>query len=254
MKQSYVPFFVLLTSFCCFKAAAQDEAEWPRYLQLNGYLQGGFPMEAFADKQEKDGLGFGAQLLLQARPGKPFFVGLDGSILYLDREKLRYTAIEDGQSVDYRLVSKSNIFLAHGLLRIKPFTNGWAQPYADGLAGLKKLYTRTRLIDETGQEEEVVETDTDLSDSAFSYGLGAGVQFYLSDNPTILGDIRAVYLPGENATYHTRSAEEPSTIQDPLDVFEIVSSPTTLLLIQVGVTLQLSGRDLEKAAIPDDDF
>ena len=175
-------------------------------------------------------------------------------MLYLDKEKLKFTAVEDGQSVDYRLVTNSNIFMVHGLLRVKPFTNGWAQPYADGMVGLKKLYTRTRLIDESQQDEEVVEADTDLSDSAFSYGLGAGIQVYLSDYPTILGDLRVAYLPGENATYYTRSAEEPSMIEDPLDVFEKVSSPTTLLLIQAGVTLQLSGRDFAKEATPDDDF
>ncbi|MCB0587824.1 MAG: hypothetical protein KDD06_21205 [Phaeodactylibacter sp.] len=253
MKNKYFPFLLLIAALWNAPTFAQEEAEWPWYLQLNGHLQGGFPIEGFAGRQEKNGLGWGGQLLFQLKRGRPLFVGLEGSMLYLDREKLRFTTVENGQAVDYRLVSSNNIFLGHGLLRFKPFTNSWAQPYADGLVGLKKLYTRTRLIDESQEEDEVVEATTDLSDSAFSYGLGLGVQVFLSDFPAVLGDIRVAYLPGENATYYTRRAEEPDVIEDPLDVFEEVSSPATLLLIQVGVTIQLSDSDFRGEALPDDD-
>lgn len=252
MKKRHFPLFALFLILCQAPVLAQDEAEWPWYFQLNAYLQGGFPIEGYAGKQEKEGIGWGGQMLFQMKPGRPLFAGLEGSMLYLDKERLRFTAIENGQSVDYRLATNNNIFMAHGLLRFKPFTGSWAQPYADGLVGLKKLYTRTRLIDESQQEDEVVEAETDLSDTAFSYGLGAGLQVFLSDFPTVLGDIRVVYLPGENAAYYTRSGDAPDPIEDPLDVFERVSSPTTLLLIQVGVTLQLSGSDFE-GAFPDDD-
>ncbi|MCO6478432.1 MAG: outer membrane beta-barrel protein [Phaeodactylibacter sp.] len=233
---------------------SQEEAGWPWYMQANAHLHGGFPIEGYADKQEKDGLGWGAQLLFQAKRGRPLFVGLEGSMLYLDKERLRFTAIENGQEIDYRLVTNNNIFMAHGLLRFKPFVNSWVQPYADGLVGLKKLYTRTRLIDESLEDEEVVEAETDLSNTAFSYGLGAGLQVYLSDFPTVLGDIRVVYLPGENATYYTRRDEAPDPLEDPLDAFERVSSPTALLLIQLGVTIQLSDSDFQEAAAPNDDF
>ncbi|MCB0559018.1 MAG: outer membrane beta-barrel protein [Lewinellaceae bacterium] len=252
MKKPPILYLALWACLWHIPASAQSEAEWPSYFQLSGHLQAGFPMEGFAGKQNKDGVGFGGQMLFQLKRGMPLFAGLDAGMLYLDQEKLKFTAIEDGQSVDYRRVTHNNIFMAHGLLRFKPFTNGLAQPYADGLAGVKKLYTRTRLIDESQNEDNIVESDTDLSDSAFSYGLGAGVQVYLSEFPTILGDLRVTYLPGENATYYTRSQEAPDPIEDPLDVFEEVSSPTALLLIQLGVTLQLSSRDFEKRAIPDD--
>ncbi len=254
MKKWHSPALALIAMLWCPPASAQGETGWPWYFQLNGHLQGGFPMEAFADEQPKDGLGFGGQMLFQIRSGKPVFAGMEASMLYLDREKLSFTAIEDGQPVDYRLVSKSNIFMLHGLLRFKPFTGGWMQPYADGLFGLKKLYTRTRLIDESQSEEEVVEAGTDLSDSAFSYGLGAGLQVHLSGFPTVLGDLRVAYLPGENATYYARRKEAPDLIEDPIDVFEKVSSPTTLLVIQIGVTLQLSGSDFKKEAAPNGGF
>lgn len=101
----------LLALLPAFQASTQDEAGWPWYFQFNGHLQGGFPIEAFADEQPKDGLGFGGQMLFQLRSGKPVFAGLEASMLYLGREKLSFTAIEDGQPVDYRLVSKSNIFM-----------------------------------------------------------------------------------------------------------------------------------------------
>ncbi len=253
MKRKNLIFPALLLLFHS-PALSQDEAGWPWYMQANAHLHAGFPIEGYADKQEKDGLGWGAQLLFQAKRGRPLFVGLEGSMLYLDKERLRFTAIENGQETDYRLVTNNNIFMAHGLLRFKPFVNSWVQPYADGLVGLKKLYTRTRLIDESLDDEEVVEAETDLSNTAFSYGLGAGLQVYLSDFPTVLGDIRVVYLPGENATYYTRSDEAPDPIEDTLDAFERVSSPTTLLLIQLGVTIQLSDSDFQEAAVPDDDF
>ena len=146
MKKRYLIALALLASLFRAPASAQTEADWPWYFQLTGHLQAGFPMEGFAGKQEKDGVGFGGQMLFQMKRGRPLFVGLDASMLYLDKEKIKFTAIEDGQSVDYRLVTNINIFMAHGLVRFKPFVNGWAQPYAGGLVGFKKLYTRTRLI------------------------------------------------------------------------------------------------------------
>lgn len=254
MKKWHFCAMAVIASLWVSEVVAQGEAGWPWYFQLNGHLQAGFPMEGFAGRQEKDGLGFGGQMLFQLERGRPLFVGLEGSMLYLDKEKFRFTVVEDGQSTDYRLVTNSNIFMGHGLLRFKPFTSSWMQPYADGLVGLKKLYTRTRLIDESQDPEEVVEAETDLSDTAFSYGLGAGLQIYLSDFPTVLADIRVAYLPGENASYYTRRADAPDPVEDPLDVFEETSSPTALLMIQLGVTLQLSGSDFRQEAAPDGGF
>jgi len=111
MKKWHSSALALIAMLWCLPASAQDETGWPWYFQLNGHLQGGFPIEAFADEQPKDGLGFGRQMLCQLRSGKPVFAGLEASMLYLGREKFSFTAIEDGQPVDYRLVSKSNIFM-----------------------------------------------------------------------------------------------------------------------------------------------
>ncbi|MCB0555848.1 MAG: hypothetical protein KDD02_20035 [Phaeodactylibacter sp.] len=241
MKQIYT-FLFIITAFGGLQA--QDE-KLPYYFQLNGNFQAGIPIEAFGDRLDKAGLGGGGLLLFQLGRGNPLFVGLEGSYLRYDTEKLDFDLLEDGVLNDYRLHTNNNILLGHALIRFKPFTGFFIQPYFDGLIGFKKFYTRTRFIDLMSGEDEVVEADTDQSDSAFSYGGAAGLQIRVSTFPDILIDLRCAYLPGATATYLVRKADNSGPFEDPIDAFEEAASPTTLLMPQIGVTIQLSNRDFQ---------
>ena len=194
-------------------------------------------MEAFADKQEKDSyLGLVHSCCFSTSRESLFVRGwMARSFIWTG--KLRYAVpSKTMQSVDYyRLVSKTTFSLPHQALSPSP-TDG--RNLCRQLVGLKVL-TRTRLIDETGQEEEVVETDTDLG--AIRHSVTVRAPAYSSIFPITPRSwgYPVVLSAGENATYHTRSAEEPSTIQDPgcIRNSELTHHPAA---DTGGVTLQLS--------------
>lgn len=247
MKRASIILFAL---FACHALYGQDEKP-PFYMQFNGHFQVGVPLEGFADRLDKQGIGGGGLFALQLGRGRPLFGGLDVAFLRYDGEKLDFDILEEGVLNDYRLHTNNNILLGHALLRFKPFTGFFIQPYFDGLIGFKRFYTRTRFIDLLEGEDEVVEADTDQSDTAFSYGGAAGLQFRVGSAPDILIDLRCGYLPGATASYLVRKEGDNGPLEDPIDAFEEAASPTALLSVQLGLTIQFSGRDFQ-AELPEE--
>ena len=234
MKKTLFISILLLVAF--FNLEAQEN-EIP-FVQLNGNLQLGIPVEAFKNNLSTPGFGFGG--LLAIRLGDtPLFPGLEASGISYDREFTEFNLWVDGNLTDVRLETSNNIFLIHGLVRIMPNIDLPVQPYIDGMIGTKLLYTRTKLVDLLIGEDEVLESDTDQSDWAFSYGGAAGVQINLSRTRSILLDLRCAYLPGASAKYLVRRTDS-GPINDPIDAFEEKSSPTALLLPQIGVTFEFT--------------
>lgn len=240
MKQIYI----ILITFLSIGALYGQSEKLPYYFHFSGNFQVGIPIEAFADKLSEQGIGGGGSLAFQLGRGKPLFGGADFSYLRYDSERLDFDILEEGVLNDYRLQTNNNILMAHALVRFKPFTGFFIQPYFDGLIGFKRLYTRTRFIDLMDDDDEVVEADTDHSDTAFSYGGAAGLQFRVSTAPDILIDLRCAYLPGSTATYLARKQNADGPYDDPIEAFDEVASPTTLLIPQIGLTIQFSNRDL----------
>jgi opacity protein-like surface antigen len=144
----------------------------------------------------------------------------------------------DGFLTDVELETTSNILFLHGMLRIKPDVNFFVQPYFDGLIGYKVLYTRTKLVDLLADEDRVLESETNQSDWAFSYGGAIGVQIDLSRRKNIYLDLRCAYLPGASAQYLVRREDTGQVFDEPIEAFEEKSSPTAVLLPQIGVTFE----------------
>jgi len=220
---------------------AQKEApdRYPFYMQIGGSFTALNPVEGFRKALDQNGAGGGGQVLFQVGPGRPVFAGLDFSVVRFDEEVVGFTTTQNGFPENYELRTRTNMFLGHVLLRFKPFTSFFLQPYADGLIGFKRPYTRTKyvqLFDEG--EEDLIEAYPELNDNTFSAGLGAGVQARLSSWPDLLLDARCTYLMGGSARYLVRMEDPPAVIEDPIEVFEERLTATTTLQFQVGLTLQ----------------
>lgn len=227
----------------CYTLSAQDgEPErYPFYMQVGGQFTVLRPVEGFQEALSQNGIGGGGQLLFQLGPGRPVFAGLDFNVVRFDAEQVSFTTTQNGFPENYELRTRTNMLLGHLVLRFKPFTSFFLQPYADGLIGLKRPYTRTQyvqLFDEG--EEDLIETYPELKDNTFSAGLGAGVQARLSAWPDILLDARCTYLIGGSARYLVRMEDPPAVFEDPIEVFEERITPTTSLQFQIGLTLQFS--------------
>jgi hypothetical protein len=223
--------------------SAQEEA-LPYYFQLNSHFQAGVPLPPFSDRLSRTGIGGGGLLAFQLGQGRPLFAGVDVSYLRYDIERVNFQTIDNGVLTDFQLVTSNNILLTHGLLRFKPFTGFFIQPYFDGMLGMKWFYTRTRLLLVLEDEiNEVVEANINQSDRAFSFGGAIGMQFRVSTAPDMLIDLRCAYLPGATARYMVRQRGSTGPFTEPIDAFGEAASPTIMLLPQLGITIQFSNRD-----------
>ncbi len=241
-------FFPLLIS--CSLCAAAQEAPQPSqplyYGQVNANFQVAVPVEGFRTELMEAGIGFGGNLLLQLGRGRPLFGGLEFSYANFDGESVEFTSTQNGFPEDFRLRTRTNLLIGHGILRFKPFTGFFLQPYFDGLVGFKRLYARTtftQLFD--NDEEELLEASIDQSDTAFSFGVGSGLQIRLSHFPELLLDLRCTYYMGSNASFMVRDEAASGPFDDPIEAFEERTAPTSVLLPQIGITLQLSDAGLQ---------
>lgn len=239
--------YLLLTAWFTLGLAlllpAQDPGpeRYPLYMQIGGSFAGLYPVEGFRNALSANGTGGGGQVLFQCGAGRPIFAGVDIAVVRFDRETVGFTTTQNGFPEDYELRTHTNMLLGHFLLRFKPFTHFFLQPYADGLIGWKRPYTRTRyvqLFDE--DEEDLIEAYPELNDNTFSAGVGAGVQARISSWPELMIDARGTYLIGGSARHLVRRDDPPANIEDPVEAFEERITPTTTVHFQIGLTLQFA--------------
>ncbi|MCI5080042.1 MAG: hypothetical protein MRY78_00035 [Saprospiraceae bacterium] len=238
--------FTLFTLFLTGSLLAQNDSDDRTVAYLNGNLQVGVPLQEFRDNQENWSIGGGG--LLAIRIGEtPIYGGLELSGMVFDSETNYYDVNISGFVKEYEVKTNNSIFLGHLLLRAIPETDFPIRPYIDGMIGFKNLYTRTRLKDLDDIDEDDQESRIEEGDWAFSYGFAAGLQLSIFGNDGITLDLRCAYLPGNNANYLVRRDNDTGSVyDDPLDAFEKRSSPTYLLVPQIGLSFQLRSSDLEE--------
>lgn len=223
--------FLLITGGA-LSGQAQEKFKPFTYLNLFGGLV--LPVDDFGDRVDRAGFGFGGYFATQLVRAKPVFAGFDLSYHLLDSKALD---LQD----NLLLRTRSNMLMGHLLVRYQPAVKFPVWPYVDLLLGTKRLYTRTKLVEDLGDgEKEILEADTDLVDWALSYGGALGLQVSVHPQQAVLIDFRCGYLVGGNAEYYARIPDPSSlTIEDSLDYFEKRSSNTPLVFWQLGVTLEL---------------
>ena len=224
-----------LPSFAQEEVIEEDYA--PYHIFFSPYFQMGFPQEVLRDNIDRVGYGGGAVIVFQIKR-LPVFAGVDLTFLNFDRESERYTD-------NTEWTSRTNLFMGHGVVRFQPFVDFPIYPYFDALFGMKNFYART-----TVEFLDTEETDSsgNGSDWSLSYGLAMGAQFAIFRNSGVTMDLRCSYLPGNNATYFARNPDATGPFNEPIEAFERRTSPSPIVLLQIGVTLNLNDpffRDME---------
>jgi hypothetical protein len=198
--------------------------------QAGGYFMIIVPRGEFSQNVTNNGYGGGGQFVI--RIGRsPFLMGGDiGGVTYGSvsrREPFSPTI----PNIGLRVATSNNIFLSHFVVRAQPRA-GLIRPYVDGLIGLKFLFTRTSVSDP--DDDETIASNIDLSDTAFSYGVGGGFQIPLTKGreSRILLDLNVRYLRGGRAEYLRKGSIQ---VENGVAVYDVFSSRTDVLGVQVGV-------------------
>ena len=179
------------------------------------------------DSPELWGAGFSMEALAQLN-NSPVHVG--GQLGWL-----RYgSEVRDGWHGpglgDIRLRRHNEMANLMGIIRLKPDVYGSIQPYVDFTAGFSYVYTRA-LYRDSGIRDPFRE-DTELRDFAFNYGLGGGLEIFLSDEVSL--DIRMRTLKGSRTDYLTARSVEYNTETDLYDM-EIKQSNLDFMTFSIGI-------------------
>ena len=225
-KSPYVLSVCLLAMLIGEATIVQAQAQTKDRVQLGVYFLTVVPRGEFSENLTNNSYGAGVQGLVRIGPS-PFLVGGDLALVIYGYESRRDPTIPD------RVTTSNFIFVPHFVVRAQP-RSGFIRPYVDGLIGLKYLWTETSIPDISVDEGAV--NDINLSDTAFSYGVGGGLQI----SPTkeresrFMLDIGVRYLRGGRAEYLREGSirDVNGTL-----VYDVFSSRTDVLAVHVGVTV-----------------
>ncbi|HWP44088.1 MAG TPA: hypothetical protein VNO14_12670 [Blastocatellia bacterium] len=151
------------------------------------------PRGEFKQNIDNNGYGVGLQFTVGIGPG-PLHLGIDFAHTTYGSESREVPLLPDVPEVTVDVRTSNNITLIHFLLRLQP-TEGAVRPYIDGLIGFKYLDTRTSF--ESDIDDLPLASETNFSDTAFSYGAGGGVQVRLAG----LGSGGSCCLTESSATF-----------------------------------------------------
>ena len=202
--------------------------------QVGGYFTPVFPRGEFKENVSNNGYGGGGFFLVRLGDS-PLMAGGDFGIVVYGSETHEEPISTTIPSVIVNVRTSNNIFLGHALLRMQP-RSGPILPYLDGLIGMKHLFTMTTISDDFSVDP--IASTTNLSDTAFSYGVGAGVQvplFSPKSGGGIMLDGSVRYLRGGRADYLRKGSIHEVNGQAFFDVF---SSRTDVIAVQIGVTFR----------------
>ena len=136
-----------------------------------------------------------------------------------------------------------NLFQGHLVTRIQP-PKAKVQPFVEGLLGFNYFFTETTVSSRSGSNAyEPIASDTNYDDTSLSYGVGAGVQFKVSNfnadgtRGQFYMSLSGRYLRGGEASYLKKGSIE---ITDNSQViYNPSQSRTDMFLISLGFIVKL---------------
>ena len=173
-----------------------------------------FPAGQHNKYNDDAGFGIGGDFSYRI-PYTLIHVGIDGAYTVFGSEQRKEPLSHSIPDVRVDVTTTNSFSKLHTYLKFQA-SQGFIRPYFMGLVGFHYLATTTKIESEnyTGDDEDnVIAESTDLSDIAFSYGLGGGLQIPLykkheintqkrDDQPfEFLVDLRFKYLKGGEAEY-----------------------------------------------------
>jgi hypothetical protein len=211
----------------------QAQSQSKDRVHLGAYFLTVVPRGEFSDNLTSNSYGGGVQGLVRIG-STPFMIGGDLALVIYGYESRREPISTTIPDVRVRVNTSNFIFAPHFVLRAQP-RSGAIRPYIDGLIGLKYLWTETSIPDLSSEDNSV--SDINLSDTAFSYGFGGGLQIPLTKGreSRVVLDMGVRYLRGGRAEYLREGSIREV---DGLVVYDVLSSRTDVLTVQAGVTIR----------------
>jgi len=245
--------WTLSIALSCFLGMSTASAQIPDpgEVRADVHVAMGIPQGELGDQIDNNAFGFGA--LIGGRvPGLPLILGTEiGFMNYgTDSQLSIHNTVFDG-GIDPSLsipveamnigVAK-NVLLGHFVIRLQP-SDGFVQPYVDALAGVKSFSTRVNVDSDVIVFSRGLSQDSRITDLAFSYGVGGGIELALyeyqsgwRDDPATIslhGGVR--YLFGGKAEY---IGDGSWTEIDGRIMFDTVESRTDLLVPHFGIRVR----------------
>ncbi len=206
-------------------------------------ILGGFPTGEFGENVKNPGIGLSGFVGYMI-PRTPAVIGLDlGYLIYgHERRPERFSLTIPDVLVD--VVTENNIFSMNAFLRLQTQTDP-LRFYVEGVVGFHYLFTSTTIEDIDRFDDEDIASHKNLSDFAFTKGVGGGLLIELwrggeGRTPqnrslrTVSLDFRMRYLDGSQADYLKRGdiVRKSGTAE-----LNITKSTTDLITAHLGVAL-----------------
>lgn len=234
--KKYLLFALLSLSFFSTQAQNDTDLEDRQKIKATASFNflAGIPIGLFQERQQKTGFGFGGNMLFEVR--KPIAIGFDVAWQKYDNQSDFFIDFDEfSNPFDVEEQVNNNILSFNGLIHIQPDINFFIQPYVEGTFGVNRFHTKTVFTDVTFDEQ--INVISNNSDWAINYGASVGFLVNVWRDLLFL-DLKCAYRVGNTAQYYTRIEGANFTI--PLDNFELKTSPTNILMPQIGVTFLLS--------------
>ena len=152
--------------------------------------------------------------------------------------------------------TKNNMYYGNLFIKLIPF-NGPIKIFGEGLIGLKNLTTTTKLFSESNNcdnpetdiDECEIASTTDATDNAFAYGVGGGLDVYLTEfyneetqsNSKLSLIISSKYLWGGEVQYLKEGGinvePDPDGVDFPTVEYDWNQSKTDVLHFKIGLQL-----------------
>jgi hypothetical protein len=242
MKQMrHFAVFLLLLAFYSSSLFAQEETYTIGQGQAAIDFLLTFPQGEFKEQSDNVGVGLGFDFSY-VFPRLPLSAGLTGSFATYGSRTFK---VQFAPLVTVDLTTTNNIATGHLFLRLQP-QEGMFRPFVEGLVGMHYFWTESELKDERYEDRDFAGS-TNLSDAAFSYGAGGGIQFsvYRGETNTpgqgieVLIDLKARYLYGGKAKYYDeRSVTFDANGAPVLDERNAIESTTDMLQTLIGVSFR----------------
>lgn len=241
---------ILLAWLVAFSTASAQLHD-PGEMRADVHVTVGIPQGELADGIDDNAFGIG--LLLGGRvPGLPLILGSEVGFMNYgtdSRLSIHETVLDGGIDPDLSFPVEAmsvnvakNVLLGHFVVRLQP-TEGIFLPYIDALAGVKSFLTRVNVDSDIIVFRGGLSQDSWISDMAFSYGVGGGIELALYEydsgwrekpaRMSLYGGVR--YLFGTKAQYVGDGSF--SEIDGRL-FFDTVESRTDLLIPHFGIRVQ----------------
>lgn len=246
----FITYIVTLGLIFCSSFSLQAQ-ERNQGLQANVNIISGLPMGDFDDNLNQAVPGFSVSFGGET-PGLPLELGTELGFMSFGSDDLLELRVNN-TNVPVQTVtveSRSKALMGHLVARLTP-SEGTIRPYADALAGVRYFFSDTNI------ESEALSTDNNLFERddvnrffstanfdsfAFSAGVGAGVEFLVTDGPigmhnrdsSVLLQLGARYLFGTEAEY---LIEDSIRRQNGSITFDVAETNTHMVVPQFGLKI-----------------